>query len=746
MIRNAVLLLSLICLLAAGVLGAGFLVGVWQDKGEHGAAAAAPPPAEPPVQAEDGLLSIRAERRYEENGRTIYDGDADLRTGALRITCDRMQRRPSGGLFEGYGGVQVHGMPGYPGPLRADRFAFSAASGQLTLEGDVRLPQDKKTLRLRRAMLNDNGRIERATSLLDDFAASRSVSRRLALLGEIAEVYDDGDLDDSQLPPEATYLLAMRLLLPHLRWHAMEVQGATAGLPDKTGTGSEQTDPGPTTGSREVPVPVLAGNPGEAHCGEPWMHVDPRVAEYWRLGERWQRNPDLLRAVRLLRLPAADEAEADRRREWLTAIQCNNTVIRLGVLSHYPCSAAAPVVVDVRAADRLSVRLYRVSRDETWTAVLRRWGTDFVFRDKSQPAVTEAKRPAPALSADDLAYTMRVEVAELKAAAGSSSDAPHAGRPTAWRRNRLLEIPAAALKKPGRYVLAVEDGGQTAYAPIEIVAQTNGWGNAQVHRGVVYRDLGHRKLHMDIAVPQAAEPLPAIVLLPGGVYQQNSPGSLHSIMQFFAQYGYVTAAVEYRCPPGARFPDPLLDAKTAIGFLQAHAEQYRIDPRRMGLWGRSMGGGIALLAGMATEELALGRKKPPFEPSCRVRAIVDRYGPTDFASFPRNVETIALMTLALGTADPASPQLRRASPLSHIRNDSPPVLLLHCRKDRVVPFQQSEIFCEALRKAGVPTQLHEIAGENHGSEFHSQSDAARAASFECLRLELQWFDRYVKAP
>jgi acetyl esterase/lipase len=217
-------------------------------------------------------------------------------------------------------------------------------------------------------------------------------------------------------------------------------------------------------------------------------------------------------------------------------------------------------------------------------------------------------------------------------------------------------------------------------------------------------------------------------------------------MQFFLRRGYVVATVEYRGPASGQFPAPVDDAKNAVRFLRKHADKYHVDPQRIGAWGMSMGAGVALMLAVTDDDFGTSKSGPYGQFSGRVQAVVDRYGPTDFTTFPLDLQSGFFMALSLGSTDPKSPRLRQASPLSHVSKRAAPVLVLHCRKDQVVPFHQSELFCAAMRKAGVASELREIHGGGHASEIAGQTPDDRAASDECRKAELAWFDQYLKRP
>ncbi len=116
----------------------------------------------------------------------------------------------------------IRGVGGFP-RLKADNFVFdSRDGGLLTLAGEVQVEGQDGTQKFRLCAIGlDNftseARIVKAKSLLDDFAESQTLARKLALLDDITAVYSD-----DELPPEATWLLAMKLLEPHLTWRSGE--------------------------------------------------------------------------------------------------------------------------------------------------------------------------------------------------------------------------------------------------------------------------------------------------------------------------------------------------------------------------------------------------------------------------------------------------------------------------------------------------------------------------------------------
>ena len=179
------------------------------------------------------------------------------------------------------------------------------------------------------------------------------------------------------------------------------------------------------------------------------------------------------------------------------------------------------------------------------------------------------------------------------------------------------------------------------------------------------------------------------------------------------------AGINYRFSQHAVFPAQLEDCKAAIRWLRAHAEENRIDPARIGVWGISAGGHLVALLGTTggETEFDVGENAGV---SSRVQCVVDWCGPTDFETFDKFPSVIkrdapdSPITQLLGGIVPQKLALaRRAGPINHIAKDAPPFLIMHGDKDDLVPQNQAEIFYAALQKAGVPAKLHIVKGGGH---------------------------------
>jgi len=237
-----------------------------------------------------------------------------------------------------------------------------------------------------------------------------------------------------------------------------------------------------------------------------------------------------------------------------------------------------------------------------------------------------------------------------------------------------------------------------------------------------------RSEKLDLYLPARAAddaPVPAVVWIHGGRWVDGDKGEAraHEICETFAAAGYVCISVNYRLGAGS-WPTDLYDCKNAVRFLRAHAGQYHVDPDRIGVFGGSAGGHLALMVGFTAGEAGLEPAAPyPGVPSA-VSCVGDFYGPTDFLTWRKTDAAGA----ALGPDDhagdakvfaagrPADAQLWRAvSPVNHLTPAAPPVLIAQGLADPTVDHDQSVELDRALTARGVAHEL--ILMERVGHSF-----------------------------
>lgn len=192
--------------------------------------------------------------------------------------------------------------------------------------------------------------------------------------------------------------------------------------------------------------------------------------------------------------------------------------------------------------------------------------------------------------------------------------------------------------------------------------------------------------------------------------------------------GFTLFMVRHGSNPRFTVPEILEDVRLATRFIRLHAPEYGIDAERIGVFGNSAGGHLALMLGAASDDGDTEGGDPLRRTSDRVGAVVVYYPPVDFRG--------------RAGADAALPAMRfdaaleeELTPLLHVTSDDPPTLLIHGDEDAMVPLGQSEMMHEALVKAGVATELIVVKGAGHGFQGIQSQNAAKALT--------DWFEKYL---
>ncbi|MFD1774764.1 alpha/beta hydrolase [Paenibacillus rhizophilus] len=204
-----------------------------------------------------------------------------------------------------------------------------------------------------------------------------------------------------------------------------------------------------------------------------------------------------------------------------------------------------------------------------------------------------------------------------------------------------------------------------------------------------------------------------------GWTEQNIYAFIPQLTDFVKQ-GYVVASVQYRGSGEALFPGQLQDVKAAVRFLKANASKYNINPEKIGVWGDSSGGHLALLLALTEGIEEFTGDREHLEESSQVQAIVDWFGPTDLLSmsqYPSRLDHDSPHSpeskLVGGAIQEHKDKAKKASPSQYVHPDAPPILMMHGDQDDVVPYEQSLEFLKTMRQAGNDITLYKITGGGH---------------------------------
>ncbi len=211
--------------------------------------------------------------------------------------------------------------------------------------------------------------------------------------------------------------------------------------------------------------------------------------------------------------------------------------------------------------------------------------------------------------------------------------------------------------------------------------------------------------------PQESAIATAVIVFPGGGYgtlAKDHEGD--QIARWLNSLGIQAFVLEYRIAPRYRYPAPLLDAQRAIRLVRAHAADYRISAGRIGIWGFSAGGHLASTAGTHFSDGDANAEDPIERVSSRPDFMILAY---PVISFITPYAHLGSLHNLLG--DNPDPKLMASlSNETQVTARTPPTFLFHTNEDSGVPAENSVLFYLALRKAGVPAEMHIYERGPHG--------------------------------
>ena len=154
----------------------------------------------------------------------------------------------------------------------------------------------------------------------------------------------------------------------------------------------------------------------------------------------------------------------------------------------------------------------------------------------------------------------------------------------------------------------------------------------EVVKDIEYGLGGDVPLLLDIYIPEKpiANPMPAVIFTHGGGWRGGD--KYPSRVRALASHGFFGVSINYRLSGIAPFPAAVEDCKCAVRWLRAKAEKYGVDPDRIGVWGSSAGGHLAMMVGCADETAGLEGNGGWEGFSSRVRAVCSYFGPSDLTS------------------------------------------------------------------------------------------------------------------
>lgn len=217
---------------------------------------------------------------------------------------------------------------------------------------------------------------------------------------------------------------------------------------------------------------------------------------------------------------------------------------------------------------------------------------------------------------------------------------------------------------------------------------------------------------LEIYLPPAAKAAgTAAVICPGGGYAVLD--MIHEgreMAEWLSSLGVAAFVLKYRLAPRYRHPAMLQDAQRALRYVRTHAREFGVSAGRIGIMGFSAGGHLASTAATHFDSGNPSGADPIERASSRPDFLILGY---PVISFTTQYTNGGSRNMLLGF-NPDPKLMENLSNEKQVTAQTPPTFLFHMTEDKVVPVENSVLFYLALRKAGVPAELHIYEKGKHG--------------------------------
>ena len=261
-------------------------------------------------------------------------------------------------------------------------------------------------------------------------------------------------------------------------------------------------------------------------------------------------------------------------------------------------------------------------------------------------------------------------------------------------------------------------------------------------RDIIYHKTEGVALTMDVFIPEKPNGAAVIKIVSGG-WKSSHERVNDDYSAPYADSGYTVFAVVHGSQPRYKVRDIMGFMHRAVRFIRFNADQWNIDPYRIGVTGASAGGHLSLILATKGGPGDPEAKDPVDRASSAVQAAAVFYPPTDYRNWAESgdmavgVGKQARWQPAFGneseTAEGREELGHAMSSIYHISESTAPVYIIHGDLDPVVPLFQAENFGKKAKANGVPFELVVKKGAKHGWKNKIEDEPQFVA----------WFNKYL---
>jgi acetyl esterase/lipase len=204
----------------------------------------------------------------------------------------------------------------------------------------------------------------------------------------------------------------------------------------------------------------------------------------------------------------------------------------------------------------------------------------------------------------------------------------------------------------------------------------------------------------------------SVIVMPGGGYAHlvmEKEGAVEA--RWLNAHGVSAFVLEYRLGPRYRFPAPMLDGARAVRYVRSHAKELDVAANKVGVWGFSAGGHLAGYLAAVHDKGEKGAADGIDQVSDRPDFAILSYGRF---SMDDSIPRTGNMNVLLGK-HPTKAMLDAISVVHLVTKDTSPSFIYSTTADQTVNSLNATAYYDALKRAGVPVELHIFERGPHGT-------------------------------
>lgn len=265
---------------------------------------------------------------------------------------------------------------------------------------------------------------------------------------------------------------------------------------------------------------------------------------------------------------------------------------------------------------------------------------------------------------------------------------------------------------------------------------------------------GHKDglaLTIDVLEPEKDAKGIGIVLVSSGSWRSSKPDVFEEVTkrrredhwtQGLLKGGYTLFVVRHGSSPRYFVKEMTPDINRSVRFTRSVADRFHVNPNKLGITSGSSGGHLSLMGAYTGDDGKADSKDPIERVSSKVQCVVAWFPPTDMVNWgiPKGyalIETArpGFFERVVGKVTNIEAQLKEISPIYLVKENSPPLLLIHGDSDKTVPLQQSQILKAKYEELKLPVELIVQPGGGH---------SYWPGIMKQYEKVWEWFDHYLK--